>query len=258
MEIDRIIAFINKHRVALVLILVVLATGVIVAIQFTKEATKYDNVFGESVYIDELQSNFNNISDYQKDVINNTVFELVQKNSGDASQQLIGVIREGTKTYTYSSDTNIYRGDFVVDIESVRQSYSVRFEWSSDPDNPNLSAYGVVVTCVSSGQMIYQDFAGCVDNFPELHTPQDPLLALVPSQNDYYKMYVDYATPAKGKEFSVVVNIKLAKSDYNTDINTNLYRYEQMAIDYLSSNGIDVAAYNLIFTNTYNLSPAHR
>lgn len=64
---------------------------------------------------------------------------------------------------TMNRTTNVHYARFIVDIESVQQSYDVQVEWVAEAVyQKNLSGYPVVISCVDQASVIYKDF-DCTD-----------------------------------------------------------------------------------------------
>lgn len=73
-------------------------------------------------------------------------------------------VRESqTIVSTIDKDTNVYYARFIVDIESIEQSYDVQVEWVSDVAfEKNMSGFPVRIGCVNENDKIYKNF-DCTD-----------------------------------------------------------------------------------------------
>ncbi len=74
------------------------------------------------------------------------------------------IIRSGTLEDGYDKDTDLYYGDFITDIESVKQSFSIHYEWTTNKNNQYISGYPVTVLCVEQSERKYNT-TSCSDEF---------------------------------------------------------------------------------------------
>lgn len=91
-------------------------------------------------------------SDYWKGV-KQEVWNLLEKNVSNLTQSNIddAVIREGTYSETYNND--IITATFLLDIESLRQTYAITVSWSKKVD-----VYDAIqINCPPRDQMLYPE-----------------------------------------------------------------------------------------------------
>ncbi len=103
------------------------------------------------------------------------------------------VIRENTLETGYNDVTNIFYGKFIIDIAAVKQSFSVRYEWSNNSENTYLSGYPVEIICVERDQRIY-DTSSCNDMFHDANQIID----------DFAYDYLPYTDTVDGIDFSII------------------------------------------------------
>jgi hypothetical protein len=98
-------------------------------------------------------------------------------------------IRTGTFDQTYDEKTNVNTVKFIVDIKSLKQSYQVSYQWSSNKNNDNLAEYGTLVTCLPTNLLKYGDF-NCKDMLTEEgetpDIPNNPIIRVLPIEVSYY------------------------------------------------------------------------
>ena len=104
------------------------------------------------------------------------------------------VIRNSTLETNYDDETDIYYGSFITDISSVKQSFTVHYEWSKNSQNLYLSGYPVEITCVDKADRIYET-TYCSDAFHE----SDPAV------DDFANEYLPYMGQTEsGVDYSII------------------------------------------------------
>jgi hypothetical protein len=118
------------------------------------------NPYGKEIRIDNLSSTYTNMPQNQKNRIYNGLYDVVKMNvpEGYEIPDSGAVVRNGTSKQEFNEETNIYTGEFIVDIASIKQSYRVWFEWSPYDKNPYLGGYTVVVTCLPQDLQKYNSW----------------------------------------------------------------------------------------------------
>lgn len=118
------------------------------------------NPYGDELRIDNLSSYVPNLPQDKKDSMFATLYKTVSSNlsNGQTAPRSGARIRDNSASSAYDEKTDIYSGEFIVDIESVGQSFRVQYEWSPTENNPNLSSYSIVITCLPEDQLIYGYF----------------------------------------------------------------------------------------------------
>ncbi len=73
-------------------------------------------------------------------------------------------IREGTFSQIHDTQKDLHSVHFIVDSNTLKQSYRVAYQWVSNQKNiKNLKEYGSGVTCTSLDLLVYENF-DCVDD----------------------------------------------------------------------------------------------
>ena len=74
------------------------------------------------------------------------------------------IIREGSLQESFDESENLHYGDFITDIDSIKQSFSIYYEWTNDKNNAYMSGYPVIITCVERTERIYNT-TSCIDAY---------------------------------------------------------------------------------------------
>ncbi|MFZ2125129.1 MAG: hypothetical protein WA087_01245 [Candidatus Saccharimonadales bacterium] len=153
------------------------------------------NKYGEGVSINNYDKYISNLPTDRRDSINSTLYKIIKSNSDSDSDSdstasvKDATIRDGSSVDTYNKSTDINSGSFIVDMESIQQSYLISYEWSSTENNSNLSGYTAVATCLPTDKLIYGDF-NCKDDFinSTSNTNRDPILKYLPQSTFNYNI----------------------------------------------------------------------
>ena len=197
-----------------------------------------------------------NINDYAKNMpeskkeeIAETIYRAAETNSDFDVVTLstaTATIRDKTFSETYNQYNYVYSGEFVVDIESIKQTYHIYYDWSNDKDSAQLIAasYGSSANCPTRDEMIY-DFYICQNPYSdEKYSIYDHLSMLLPYSSttksgvDYSVSAVDYYYGSAEPFVRVIVN--------TCDKESRLEEGVSAFKDYLSSYGLDPKAYNIL------------
>jgi hypothetical protein len=140
---------------------------------------------------------------------------------------------------------------FIVDIESLGQSYLVRDYYSKkDPSETGLYDYTTQVICLDKSYLKYGDF-DCRDriSFENGLPRSDPLFDKLPYQTENYKVTMNgYDISKKG---NLVAEIYTEYSD--DKLATTNYAEGQLKIirEWIRSQGVDERLYNLNYVIIY-------
>lgn len=148
----------------LILIGIGFALLVIIVLIITFKNLFRKNPYGEEIRIDNFSQYYSDVPGDEQDKIFHELYETVSENTHDIEKMPSSgaLVRDGTTNYEYDRDAYVHYGNFVVDIESLKQSYQVQFNWSNKENS--INGYSVIVGCVSASQQIYP-FDNCEDMF---------------------------------------------------------------------------------------------
>lgn len=104
------------------------------------------------------------------------------------------IVRSGSLEEGYDEDTNLHYGNFITDLESLKLSFSIHYEWTNDKNNAYMSGYPVVITCVEKNEDIY-NMPSCSDSYHQA----DPLI------DDFAEKYLPYITQTEtGIDYNII------------------------------------------------------
>ena len=204
----------------------------------------HENPFGEQIAIDNFSKYYSDVPDSTKDSVLAALFVIVNSNTAEGSevQGASAKIRDGSAENNYDKNKDIHSGKFIVDIESMQQSYAGYFEWSKDENNVNLSGYRTLFTCLNEDELIYGDF-GCKDMFSDMITTKFPVIKKLPIRVEYYSdNYSIYTYYYIGYELKDDGDLIIKITDYTGG------NYEN-ALEKMKAEGVDLEKYTIEYND---------
>lgn len=160
-------------------------------------------------------------------------------------------VRAGSFTQTFDDRTKVYTVSFIVDIQSLKQSYDVSYQWdaSSSGNTEKLDEWGTVVKCLPKEKLLYGDFS-CKDMFTELQGNTDPILNSLPhSTLDYNLTVAQGTTGIKGDQKLILdADLLLSAADVRSGRDAAIAAYTQEVRDYITSLGLNPDSYTINYT----------
>ncbi|PID33179.1 hypothetical protein CR969_02045 [Candidatus Saccharibacteria bacterium] len=173
---------VNKRLKYLIISIIIFLLIVIVSVVFYLSQPK-ENPYGEELTI-------SNLSDYTKgkfqdpDALNkikHELFKQVKRNSNtdiqnDSVKDIM--VRDGSFSQTYDNSRKYNLVEMIVDIESLKQSYLVNYEWAGEGGKDDgFGQYGILVSCLPVDQLIYGDF-DCQDLGSDMRGSSKPYVII--------------------------------------------------------------------------------
>lgn len=198
------------------------------------------NPYGDEIKIDNFAEYFEDTPRDKKDALFAGLYNIVADNAEANGLSEIpksgAMIRDGSALNEYNKQDKLHVGEFIVDIESIGQSYAGYFEWSDDNNAP-FSGYTTLYTCLVKEDLVYGQFK-CNDMFANSVTTKFPITQYLPDTVDYfsdnYSNHTNYRLSYKMNEDET--EIKLIITDYTGGNYQN-------ALDRIKSFGFDPEDY---------------
>lgn len=213
----------TKQKIFIISVILLFIT-IFILLLFINPSNKY----GDGITINNYDKYISNLPTDKKNSINSTLYKIVKNNlKSDKLSVNDASIRGDSVKYNYDKSTNINSGSFIVDMQSIKQSYFITYKWSPTDNNVNLSGYTATAACLSSDKLIYGDFT-CIDDFynSKSYINRDPILDYLPYSTFNYTVT---ATINKDNKADLDVNIILYLSDTrdgNRENSINKYKTE--------------------------------
>ena len=154
----------NKLISLLVIFIIIFVIGIIIISNIHQNQEDNQSV----LKIDNFSNLYHNVDQNTTNDIFNLLYNTVAKNlNGNTPPQNGAVIRSSSPfLYQYYYDFGLYRGDFIVDIPNIQQSYRVIFfQNNKDSTNTINIGYRMLILCLTKSPTIYPDF-NCHDLAP--------------------------------------------------------------------------------------------
>ena len=183
----------KKIAIAVAFILGLIALVIIIGLAVTQRDT---NQFGKFIRIQNYGSVVENLSPAMRDAMESYLYTVVVMNvdsSIDASKINDAYIRENTDGQSYNPIETLYEGTFIIDIESIKQSYKADYQYLVDTNDSGSTVLGgnpVSITCLQENLLIYGTF-NCKDLISEQRGEFDEIMQHLPYQNFSMKITPD-------------------------------------------------------------------
>lgn len=234
-----------KRRLLLISAILVFFILTIVLFIYGVFFYKTPNPYGDQL---EIQ----NLSEYTADQPNNNdsvsfiehnLFQTVNMNvDPDVKNNSVKdiFIRDGSFSQTF--DNQVHTVSFLVDSDTLKQSYSISYQWSDDPSVP-VDQWGTNVSCVEQSDMIYEDF-GCVDEYSQFLENVDPILEEILPYNDPY-----YSVNYYRENGISTISVKIMSNNNSTRTREFFQEYKKDSLAWLKSQDLNLDDYIIIFRN---------
>lgn len=238
---------ISKQKLFIIGIGLLLLIAVVV---FLKVQESQKNSFGDEIEITNLKDETSKSKepsekmaiDYVQYALLGAVNMNVEKPIED-KQIKDAQIRSGTFNQTYSKEHNVYTVTFIVDIESLQQSYQASYQWAKDKKSKySLDEWGSNVRCLPQSKLIYEDFK-CKDMFTEMGGEEESIIKHLPHSTLSYRITL-------GPSMPYVLNIVISTNaaDERGDAKAAIEKYKNQANEWIRSVGFDPQDYTINYT----------
>lgn len=219
-----------------------------VFIYWAMESNK--NQFGYGINIQGYDQKVPNLPKEMKDSTETRLYDTLKQNG--ASDEILkntkdAKIRDKSENQNYSDTSKLYTGRFIVDIESLKQSYEITYLYSINKIVIAVPDRSVLINCLPNNQIIYGEFS-CRDEITDqrIESMPDTVLKYLPRSTSHYEMRA--ATNSDMKVDYITIKLNLYESDYRTGVDTSIAKYKQEALDYLKSVGINPSDYKIEYS----------
>ncbi len=210
-----------KNRLKPIIIIFILFIFIIIIISALGIAGVFHhNPYGPELKIDNYNQYIKNSPIDTRDATFTALYNTVQLNLDKDKIPANGAkIRDQSFVDNFQENANIHYNTFIVDIESIQQSYYAQVSWSDDPE-ANLGGYPILFTCPTKEQLIYPEF-NCTSLIEQNKLTQlynkYPIIDQLPQDISYYlnnySTYVHYRITYETSEDEI--SIKLIIDDYS-------------------------------------------
>ena len=201
---------------------------------------------GEKISIKNFDQYVKNIPSDERTELEKTLYSTVRMNNvSEETIQTISdaVIREGS--YEQDKQNDIYKTAFIVDVESIKQSYKIENLYSKlDPEQSGLYDYTRLVRCVDTRDLLYGEF-DCKDRTSQERglEKSDPILQYLPLSTLDYTVRQD----TNSKELKLIAEISLSAVDYKMGEEASVTEYKNRLRAWFDSKGLSIDDYSITY-----------
>lgn len=236
----------NRNRLwivgGIVLVVMVALVAGIAAIYNSLHKPSYS----QGVAITNYDKKIKNLPDDRKQSIEAALSNTIKLNlpNGTAMPNIDdATIRDGSEQQTELVKNTRYKGSFIVDIASIKQSYRVQYAYSSDPNDSFAIGYPVNVTCLSINELKYGDFQ-CKSVVSEESKGIDPIISQLPHTTLSYNLR---ASTTSGS-LILYADLDIASVDLKGDLASKqraVALYKKEVTDWIAQQGLDPSKYTI-------------
>lgn len=200
----------------------------------------------ESIKINNFNAVVKNLPSSEKDIIESTLYSTVAFNVSD--EQAIKNIDDAvirTESYVQELNNKVYTTSFIVDIESIKQSYEIRDLYSNlDREESGLYDYTTLALCVSKDKLKFGEFT-CQDRISQETgvTESDPILQYLPESTLEYTLSLD----STSKDLHLIAELSLSEIDYKLGAETAVNQYKAKLQQWFESKNLDINNYSITY-----------
>ena len=188
-----------------------------------------------------------NLPDDIRDSFEKSLYKmLAYNNPGKDISNIKDVIIRKDSNQQSEAKKGQFSGSFIVDIESLRQSYQVRYRESADPKDGFATGYPINVLCLDKNKLIYGDF-DCKD-MTFWQTSSDPLANKLPYSSDYYKITGIFSQDQTKP--TIVIQVMINNNSQRTK--ERFMKYKDDALVWIKNQGVDLNNYTIEYRNFSN------
>lgn len=199
------------------------------------------NPYGENIHIKNFSEHFPDIPRSNRQELFANLYKMVAENSPDKEEIKVkdAKIRDGSVvTRNYESD-NLNYGEFIVDIQSLEQSYRGQFTWSPDAEkNATITnEYNNLITCLAEFDLKYDEF-GCRN--PAINNPFYILAGKYPILRTLPINVTKHDKNGNRVEYSVTYRPNSDNTDITLVINDKTGGNLESALELLEQEGVNI------------------
>lgn len=246
----------KKQLIIIGVIVGIILVGFIILIAFLFRDTG-KNQFGERIRIQNYDEIVKNTSDDTRDAIESYLYNIVKMNKEkdfNATTVKDAYIRKDSASQNYVQMDRYYSGDFIVDMESIKQSYWVQYTYALDESNPKVSGSPVVISCLPENLLKYGPF-DCKDLVSDQGAANDVLLQYLPYQNFSFRITPD---ATRGERLTMIVRLSIPQLQLKGSAETRrnaVAQFKGQVESWIISKGGDPASYDYEYNYDDNGNP---
>lgn len=246
----------EKYSRKKILIMLGMAVGFILIVVVISIVMMFLNQKRYRIAIDNLNDCSVGISENSKDNLYTILFNII-KNQNEVEEKKTqeelyhAYFRSDTCKTTVAGEYKFTSG--ILDIENAGYSYKIEYYWVEKDPKEGIDLGTVTAVCLKESELKYGSF-NCADNsLTTTEFDSDIILRVTPYIGDGFTIYPRVGKKEDGTEY-YYINIEYKPSDevyINDRVDSFKASRKQMAIDYLTDNGVTIDNYPIVETFWY-------
>ena len=242
-----------KKRILIIVAICFVVLVVVFIVLGFMFGNKASNPYGNGIIIQNYNDKIKNLPSEMKQGTEAYLYNIADRNNkGSYNLKSIkdAYIRNGSNTQDYSESKNLYSGNYIVDIESIKQSYYIQYTYSSDQKNVHAPGDAIIVSCLPKDKLIYGIF-NCSDFISAQASKYEDIIQFLPFENFSFKLSAN-ATSGEDKVI-LVAELRIPDSDLTGDSVSDskvIDMYKKEVTDWIKSKNLNPDDYII----TYNYS----
>lgn len=236
----------DRNRKIAILIVIVFAIATLVSVGFFIANLFTNSSNEDSIRINNYDQYVSNIADSERVALETMLFNTVSYNEADTEKIKAvndAVIREGS--YSQTQSDGIYTTKFIVDIESLKQTYQLQNLYSRQSvEDSDLRDYTSLVICPEKDQLKFGEFT-CRDRLSTEAgvTKSDPVLQYLPVSNLDYSLDRD----PNSAELKLKATLNLTEVDRRLGEEAAIATYKESIRKWFESKNLNIDDYSITY-----------
>ena len=208
-----------------------------------------DEKNSDEIRISNLDDLVKNIPNGKKDDIISVLDDILKENNKELDTSTVkdALIREGSESQSEVIKGIRYDGTFIVDIESLKQSYRITYSHTSDTTDVSSSGYPVIASCLDLSELKFGDFSCKDSSIDSNEKTDDPVLSKLPYTSNYYTINSVFD---ENNNPTLVIQVML---NHNSDSTKRFFnQYIDDALNWIKTQGGDIKNYQIEYRDMMN------
>lgn len=233
----------ENRRTIFIALLVGFIVAIVIIIGFYIASLNNDNK--ERISIKNYSEYVKNLPSSEREALETMLYRTVSNNLDD-DEKIKSINDAYIRNDSYSQDykDDAYTTTFIVDIESIKQSYKLQSVYANyNNETVNLD-YTQLVLCLEKDKLKYGDF-NCKDRISDENglSRSDPILEYLPLSTLDYTVSIDTSS----KDLKLIAKLILTEVDYKLGVDDAVAEYKEKLRTWFESKDLNIDDYSITY-----------
>jgi len=235
----------KNNKVIIIIAAAVFLFIAVVIVVFYMASSKKSST-SDSITINNFSTYVKNLPSSEQEAIQKSLYNTVKLNTPN-TQEIKAINDAVIRSSTYQQDIakQIYTTTFIVDIESIKQSYEIKDLYSKlSVEDSGLYDYTALALCLGKDNLRYGEFI-CQDRLSQEAgvSRSDPVLQYLPVSTLDYTLSLDKSS----KDIHLTAQLSLSEIDYTIGVDTAVAQYKAKIQKWFTSKKLDINNYSITY-----------